>query len=169
MLVRIQNKVIYKKYYEEGLFLKSQNDGNPVKKMELFHGTRNTSPEEIYKDKEESFNINYSSDSNLLGRGIYFAERSEYSDSYRHTEKITNTTFFGLSSNKVNLYSMFLCEVYVGQSEKCPQHSGAIKDTHYRDATKKVRYESMTDYLNNSNVYVVYKSRRAYPLYLIKY
>ncbi len=27
----------------------------------------------------------------------------------------------------------------------------------------------MTDYLNNSNVFVVYKNKRAYPLYLIKY
>ena len=44
-LVRIQNKIIYKKYYEEGLFLKSQNDGTAVKKMELFHGTRGTNPE----------------------------------------------------------------------------------------------------------------------------
>jgi len=41
--------------------------------MQLFHGTRATNPEEIFKDKEESFNINYSSDNNLLGRGIYFA------------------------------------------------------------------------------------------------
>ena len=84
-LIRIQNKIIYKKYYEEGLFLKTYNGGQMVKKMELFHGTRNTNPEEIYKDKEESFNINYSSDSNLLGRGIYFAEKSEYSNDYRYT------------------------------------------------------------------------------------
>jgi hypothetical protein len=27
----------------------------------------------------------------------------------------------------------------------------------------------MTDFLNNSNVFVVYKNRRAYPSYLIKY
>ena len=74
-LIRIQNKIIYKKYYEEGLFLKDMN-GAPVKKMELFHGTSQTNPEQIYRDKEESFNINYSSDSNLLGRGIYFAEKS---------------------------------------------------------------------------------------------
>ena len=84
-LIRIQNKIIYKKYYEEGLFLKTYNGGQMVKKMELFHGTRKTNPEEIYKDKEESFNINYSSDSNLLGRGIYFAEKSEYSNDYRYT------------------------------------------------------------------------------------
>lgn len=64
---------------------------------------------------------------------------------------------------------MFLCEVYVGQSEKCPKHDGSIKDTSYRDTAKKIRYESMTDFLVNSNIYVVYKSRRAYPMYLIKY
>ena len=76
---------------------------------------------------------------------------------------------FGLKSNKTNVYSMFLCEVYVGQSEKCPGHNGAIKDTSFRDKDKKVRFESMTDFLNNSNIYVVYKSRRAYPSYLIRY
>lgn len=78
--------------------------------MELFHGTRATNPEDIYKDKEESFNINYSSDNNLLGKGIYFAEKSEYSNSYRYTEKAANFLFGG------SIHSMFLCEVYVGQS-----------------------------------------------------
>ena len=64
---------------------------------------------------------------------------------------------------------MFMCEVMVGGSEKCVQQSSSIKDTSYRDVKSKIRYESMMSYLNNSNVYVVYKSRRAYPLYLIKY
>jgi hypothetical protein len=64
---------------------------------------------------------------------------------------------------------MFLCEVYVGESQKCLKHDGAIKDTSFRDPTQKIRFESMTDFLANSNIYVVYKSRRAYPLYLIKY
>ena len=64
---------------------------------------------------------------------------------------------------------MFMCEVMVGESEKCVQQSSSIKDTSYRDVKSKIRYESMMSYLNNSNVYVVYKSRRAYPLYLIKY
>lgn len=64
---------------------------------------------------------------------------------------------------------MFLCEVLVGDSHKCPGHNGAIKDTAYKDPVNKIKYESMTDYLNNSNIFVVYKSRRAYPLYLIKY
>ena len=32
-LIRIQNKIIYKKYFEEGLFLQSLNNGKSVKKM----------------------------------------------------------------------------------------------------------------------------------------
>ena len=43
-------------------------------------------------------------------------------------------------NNKINTYSMFLCEVYVGQSEKCKQHNGAIKDTSFRDTIKKIRF-----------------------------
>lgn len=75
----------------------------------------------------------------------------------------------GIVYGAANLYSMFLCEVLVGESQKCPGHSGGIKDTAYKDPLNKIKYESMTDYLNNSNIFVVYKSRRAYPLYLIKY
>lgn len=64
---------------------------------------------------------------------------------------------------------MFLCEVLVGESEKCAGHNGQIKDTKFKNMQEKIKYESMTDFLDNSNIYVVYKSRRAYPLYLIKY
>jgi len=48
-------------------------NGKEPKQMRLFHGTGNTPPEVIWMDNEEGFNINYSSDNNLLGRGIYFA------------------------------------------------------------------------------------------------
>ena len=44
-LLRIQNKIIYKKYYEEGMCLKSLNSGDPVKTMQLFHGSKITNPE----------------------------------------------------------------------------------------------------------------------------
>ena len=64
---------------------------------------------------------------------------------------------------------MFYCQVLVGDSQKCPKHNGNIRDTDYKDAVKRIKYESMTDFLQGSNVFVVYKNRRAYPLYLIKY
>lgn len=52
--------------------------------MRLFHGTNQTSPSLIYEDKEESFNINYTSDNNYLGRGTYFAEEARYSVNYSY-------------------------------------------------------------------------------------
>jgi len=64
---------------------------------------------------------------------------------------------------------MFYCRVLVGESEKCPGHNNNIRDTSFKNQAKGLRYESMTDFLQGSNVFVVYKNRRAYPLYLIKY
>jgi hypothetical protein len=48
-------------------------NGKTPKEMKLFHGTGKTPSDIIWADKEDGFNINYSSDSNMLGRGIYFA------------------------------------------------------------------------------------------------
>lgn len=66
--------------------------------MMLFHGTRSTEPKRIYEDKEESFNINYTSDSNYLGRGTYFAVTPEYSNNYAYTD--TNVGVLRLLSAK---------------------------------------------------------------------
>ena len=123
----------------------------------LFHGTRTTDPKVIWGDKEESFNINYTSDTNLLGRGIYFAQSPEYSVNY--------------SSPCPEGKQMFCCLVLVGDSETFnhQQLSKTIKDTNIKDTVKKIKYESNTAFLQGSNVYVVYKNRRAYPLYLITY
>lgn len=52
--------------------------------MLLYHGTRTTDPKMLYEDKEECFNVNYTSENNLLGKGIYFAQNSEYSVGYSH-------------------------------------------------------------------------------------
>lgn len=64
---------------------------------------------------------------------------------------------------------MFYCRVLAGDSQKCPKLSGEYRDTDFKDTVNKIRYESMTEFLNGSNVFVVYKNRRAYPSYLIKY
>lgn len=55
-----------------------------INEMYLYHGTKFTDPTVIYMDQQESFNINFSSDSNLFGRGIYFAEESSYSHNYSY-------------------------------------------------------------------------------------
>ena len=135
-------------------------NGSEPKQMRLFHGTGNTSPEVVWADKEDGFNINYSSDSNLLGRGIYFAEKSEYSWSYKSDEGIIN-------GKKV--YSMLLCLVIVGDSQemKMSHANRNVKDTDFK--ANGMRYESMKGKHHMSDIYVVYKTRRAYPLYVIHF
>ena len=92
----------------------------------LFHGTKKTNPKIIYEDREESFNINYTSDSNLLGRGTYFATTSEYSHNYRHQSKDPNV----MGGEEIN--EMFYCIVLIGESQKngC---NGDTRDTEYKD------------------------------------
>ena len=77
--------------------------------MMLYHGTRQTNPEVIYSDKEESFNINYSSDANLLGKGIYFAEESNYSKNYSFLKEDKKSL-----GGTLKTYQMLYCKVLVG-------------------------------------------------------
>ena len=69
-------------------------------------------------------------------------------------------------------FEMLYCSVLVGESQDIPdvtQASRKMKDTEFKDAVNKIRYESSTMFSNGSQIYAVYKNRRAYPLYLIKY
>jgi hypothetical protein len=50
-LIRIQNRIIYNKFYDEKVYLCNLNGGNEVKQMLLYHGTRATDPKQIYEDK----------------------------------------------------------------------------------------------------------------------
>ena len=80
----------------------------------LYHGTKGTDPELIYADKEESFNINYTSDNNYLGKGTYFAVNPLYSHNYSYSYKEENrlTSFFSRSTPYKR--AMFYCSVLVG-------------------------------------------------------
>lgn len=127
--------------------------------MMLFHGTRTNPPEKVYEDKEEAFNINYSSDSNMFGRGIYFAKEAMYSHSYAFVKPT--------GGRRMMLY----CRVLVGSSEE-RQHNEAcrmIKDTSIRDVQNGIKYESIKSNYGGSDIYIIYKSRRAYPEYVIEY
>ncbi len=42
-LIRIQNKIIYNKFFQEKKFLENMT-GKPIKTMQLFHGTRGVNP-----------------------------------------------------------------------------------------------------------------------------
>lgn len=65
---------------------------------------------------------------------------------------------------------MFLCSVIVGDSQEMPM---TIKNKDVKDTTVKnskgLRYESMKGKHDISDIYTVYKNKRAYPSYLIKF
>ena len=50
----------------------------------LLHGTRSTVPKVIWQD-DTGFDFRFC-EKGMFGRAAYFAEKTEYSDSYRHTQ-----------------------------------------------------------------------------------
>lgn len=66
---------------------------------------------------------------------------------------------------------MFFCDVIVGDSQEMQMNglNAQVKDTNVKDAVKGLKYESMKGKHSVSDIYVVYKNKRAYPAYLIKY
>lgn len=157
-LTRVENKLIWKKYLEEKKHLEYIT-GETIKELNLFHGTRAHDPSGVYQDKEEAFNINYSSERNYFGRGIYFAQEASYSKRYAYP------------SGSAPQRTILFCRVLVGTSQEMEDHqrSGDIVDTEYRDASRKIKYESIHSNYDGSDIYIVYKSRRAYPEYVIEF
>lgn len=64
---------------------------------------------------------------------------------------------------------MMLCSVIVGDSQELHMnHSNKdVRDTNLKP--NGIRFESMRGKHDICDIYVVYKNRRAYPLYLIKF
>lgn len=62
---------------------------------------------------------------------------------------------------------MLICIVLVGESQKCPRLQVNYLDTDFKDKEKTIRYESMTEFYDGSQIYTVYRNNRAYPLYRI--
>lgn len=131
----------------------------PSREVMLFHGTKYNDPSKIYLDKEESFKINYAADTNMFGRGIYFAKEASYSDNgYAYAKP---------DGNKQMLY----CKVNVGECQEMLQHQGRqdMKDTDIRDPVKNIRYGCRKSNYHGSDIYIIYCTGRAYPEYLIEY
>lgn len=125
----------------------------------LFHGTKQNDPEKIYQDKEESFKINYAADTNMFGRGIYFAKEASYSDN--------GYAYQTFNATKKMLY----CKVNVGECQVMQQHEGRpdMKDTDIRDRQRNIRYGCRMSNYHGSDIYIIYSTGRAYPEYLIEY
>lgn len=104
---RIQNLAAYHKYTKEKELMRHKYYDEKIKlEHRLFHGTRETTPITLI-GSEEGFDMRFSNEG-LWGRGIYFADRAEYSNKYA----------YHLPYAHRKLKQIFLAKVLVGKPYK---------------------------------------------------
>ena len=157
LVERIQNQWLWDRY----TFAKQrmvEKNGGEVNEKELFHGTRETLPEKIYRS-EQGFDFRYSA-MGSWGSGTYFAVNASYSHNYA----------FKKTEGGQVVYQMLLAHVLTGMSYSCPpnptlrrppvRQSGPFEDQ---------LYDSVQGNTGSSDVYVVYDHEKAYPAYVLTY
>ena len=122
---------------------------------ELFHGTKNTQPSEIYSG-EYGFDMTFCT-SGSWGIGTYFAQNASYSCS---------SYAFELSSGK---RQVFLAQVLTGDVYNSPSDSSLRRPPKKNESVSGLRYNSVSGDGGGSRIYIVYENRVAYPTYLITF
>ena len=154
-ITRIQNMWLYEKYVQHRDRLALKNNGKS-NECELFHGTRNTDPKEIF-ESEEGFDMRFSA-TGMWGQANYFAVNASYSDSYAHVYAS-------------GYREMFLVKLLVGESyDSVPDSSLRMPPKMgVKTGELQTRYDTVTGITGGSRVYMAYDNQKAYPAYLIRY
>ena len=165
-LERIQNQWLWEKHTFSKQRMTVKNRGD-VNEKELFHGTRGTPPEKIFKS-EPGFDFRFASNG-MWGTGTYFAVNARYSDDYAYSAR---------DSKK-----MILAKVLTGETYRC-HPNGGLKKPPVKSQLRGIhssssgdsgevfedeRYDSVSGHANGSDIYVIYDHDKAYPAYLITY
>lgn len=157
LIQRVQNIWLWERYTFSKERMSERNQGI-VNEKELFHGTRGTGPEKIFKS-EQGFDFRFSS-TGMWGTGTYFAVNASYSDRYAYSS----------ASGK----QIILALVLTGETHRCPP-DGSLKKPPIKPKTvarfsfEDELYDSVSGYTNGSDVFIVYDHEKAYPSYLITY
>jgi len=166
---KIENSHLRKQFETELEGIKSKHQKDPLSSYTrfLFHGTSTIDPKKIY-NSEKGFLIQFASDANKWGPGVYFAENASYSG--------RKYSFQIQSTDTEKLYQMFLAEVIVGDVYYSPQPDKSLFlpplvpcEIPWKNAFEDERYDSVCGQDHGSDIYIVYENSRAYPLYLITY
>ena len=163
-LERIQNQWLWEKHTFSKQRMTEKNRGD-VNEKELFHGTRSTPPEKIFKS-EHGFDFRFAS-TGMWGEGTYLAVSAQYSNNYAYSVGDTK--------------QMILAKVLTGETCRC-QPDGSLKKPPVKsraqarrggDSSGEVfedeRYDSVSGHTNGSDIFVIYDHDKAYPAYLITY
>jgi len=177
-LSRVQNLGIWSYY----VFRKNQlankygadlTDPQAVQEVSTWHGTSSLNPDVIYSDQQDGFMMQLSQQGQW-GRGIYFSERSGYSDPYAFkplTEHIDTPQ---------QDRELFLVKLLVGEAIFLDRRSSEVMqaacnnllappDNPDRPGLKFDTVKGVIEDEYDTKVYVVYENGRAYPEYLVRY
>ena len=160
-LERIQNKWLWERYSFAKKQMSKKNKGQ-VNEIHLFHGTRKTSPEKVFRS-EKGVDFRYSKEG-LWGTGSYFAVNASYSNNYAYTIEDGSTE-----------KQMFICKVLTGDHYNAESKTDQTlrqpppKPIQTHGSFEEERYDSVKGYTNGSCVYVVYDHEKMYPAYLVTY
>ncbi|CAB9529862.1 polymerase 11 [Seminavis robusta] len=177
-LSRVQNIGIWSYY----VFRKNQlvnkygvdMQNEMINEVSVWHGTSSLNPDVIYNDRQDGFMMQLSQQGQW-GRGIYFSERSGYSDPYafkpmtKHSDDVVGQD-----------RELFLVKLLVGESVFLDRNEGEWMreacrnlvrppDNPARNGLKFDTVKGEIDDEKGTNVYVVYENGRAYPEYLVRY
>ena len=160
-LKRIQHKSQWKFYSLQRDTMRRNHDPN---EMHLFHGTRNTDPNEVVKS-EKGIDFRHSRCSRLLwGNGSYFAVKASYSHAdYAHE---IDDQLFG------KYKQLIIAKVLTGLSKDYGTQSMStlnMPPTEKLPDGKTVVYDTVCGTTNGCKVYVVFDHCRVYPAYIVKY
>jgi len=155
---RIQNKLLWRKYLNKKKQLEDDHTLQSSGEKMLYHGTRDTRPEQIYEG-DSGFDMRYSRDG-LWGKGNYFAVNSTYSVGYSH--KTTD-----------GYQQMLVARVLTGASFRSAQKRFQVpplrEGTGQGEGEVQRRYDSVQGETNGSTVYITYDNDHSYPEYLITF
>jgi ABC-type branched-subunit amino acid transport system substrate-binding protein len=167
LLYRVQNRSLWSYYcfHKDRLSLSSVDHNE----KEVWHGTSSIEPSIVYNDPHDGFMMQFARQG-FWGRGIYFAERSCYSDSYSY-KPFDDHLLAG--TGRPTAYNsdereMFLTTLLTGNGVKLNERDTTLVVPPPTDQPGK-RYNTVIGFTGDSTVYIVYENGRAYPSYLVRY
>ena len=153
----IQNLPLYTNYYYECLAIDAK--GTNRNERLLYHGSK-VNPEILWRF---GFNVKYSSDKNLWGQGIYFANNVDYAHKYAFRDEH-------------GYYYLILCQVALGESffygNLCNpglKYPPRRCDIELKPDDAVMNYDSVQGRTNDGTVQVIYNVDQIYPAYVVKY
>ena len=144
LMQRIQNKYLMDHYVTNIQKRMELRPNEAINRMLLFHGTRNTKPEVIYKNFDVGFDLQYANQG-MYGKGLYFAVNANYSHNG-----------FVYRNGRGNC-QLIVADVFVGKAA----NSGGGNIIKAPEG-----YDSVSA---GGQFYILYNNFHSYPLYLIEY